>query len=119
MMKPYRMLAVALATIFLTGMVHNHLVKSIPGSGETLTASPREVRLWFNERPEVPFTSVTILTSDSTKVATIKAVPTPDSMSVALPLPTTLAPGRYLVNWRTASTDGHAVRGTFGFSITP
>ena len=119
MVKPNRVLALALATIFLTGMVHTHLVKSTPGSGETLTASPKEVRLWFNERPEVPFTSVTILTSDSTKVATIKGVATGDSMAVALPLPAPLAPGRYLVNWRTASTDGHAVRGTFEFSITP
>ncbi len=108
-----------LLVILLTGMVHNHLVKSTPSNGEALKASPREVKLWFNEKPEVSFTSITILTADSTRVATIKGTATADSMAVALPVSATLAPGKYLINWRTASTDGHAVRGSFGFTISP
>jgi methionine-rich copper-binding protein CopC len=80
---------------------------------------PAEVRLWFNERPEIPFTSVTLLTADSTKIMTIKAVKTDDSMAVAAPLGTALKPGSYLVTWRTAGSDGHAIRGTYGFSIAP
>ena len=102
-----------------TAMVHNHLVKSTPTAGTTLSASPKEVRLWFNERPTIAFTSVTLLRADSTKIVTIKAVATDDSLSVAAPLPTPLAPGSYLVTWRTAGTDGHAIRGTYGFSIVP
>jgi copper resistance protein C len=105
--------------LFASAMFHNHLVKSTPTNGDTLVASPQDVRLWFNERPEVPFTSVTILRADSTKVATIKAVATKDSMAVSAPLPAPLAAGSYLVVWRTASQDGHATRGTFGFSIAP
>ena len=118
-MKRFYLPALALPVLLLTGMVHNHLVKSTPSNGELLKASPSEVKLWFNEKPEVPFTSITILTADSTKVVTIKATATTDSMAVAIPVSTTLAPGKYLINWRTASTDGHAVRGTFGFSISP
>ena len=102
----------------VTGMVHNHLVKSSPSNGEQLASAPKEVRLWFNERPEIPFTSVTLMQADSTKIATIKAVATPDSMVAAIPLPA-LTQGKYLVNWRTASSDGHAIRGTFGFTISP
>jgi methionine-rich copper-binding protein CopC len=105
--------------LFATAMFHNHLVKSTPSSGEKLAASPQDVRLWFNERPEIPFTSVTILRADSTKVVTIKAVATGDSMAASAPLTAPLAPGSYLIQWRTASRDGHAIRGTFGFSITP
>lgn len=100
-------------------MVHNHLVKSTPSDGEQLRAAPKEIRLWFNERPEIPFTSVTLLKADSTKIATIKAVATPDSMAAAVLLPSPLPEGKYLVNWRTASSDGHAIRGTFRFSIRP
>lgn len=107
---------VALGT---AAMFHNHLVKSSPTAGASLKASPAEVRLWFNERPEISFTSVTLLTADSTKLVTIKAVKTEDSMAVAAPLATPLKPGSYLVTWRTAGTDGHAIRGTYGFTIAP
>ncbi len=109
----------ALVVLGTAAMFHNHLVKSSPIAGESLTASPPEIRLWFNERPEIPFTSVTLLTADSTKIVTIKAVKTTDSMAVAAPLATPLTPGSYLVTWRTAGRDGHAIRGTYRFSIAP
>lgn len=98
---------------------HNHLIKSAPGNGQQLSVAPKEIRLWFNERPEIPFTSVTLMESDSTKIATIKAVATSDSMVAAVPLSHSLPAGKYLVAWRTASSDGHAIRGVFGFSILP
>jgi len=102
-----------------TAMFHNHLVKSIPSAGETVAASPKEVRLWFSEKPAIRFTSVTLLTADSTKIETIKAVATTDSLAVAAPLSTSLAAGTYLVTWRTAGNDGHAIRGTYRFTIAP
>jgi methionine-rich copper-binding protein CopC len=111
--------ALAVAFLLVTGFVHNHLVKSSPAADEKLAASPQSIRLWFNERPEVPFTSVTILRADSTKLATIKAVATDDSMAVSAPLATPLGAGSYVIIWRTASRDGHAIRGSFGFSIAP
>ena len=114
-----RLSLLAASAVLLTGMFHNHLVKATPSAGETLSTSPAEIRLWFNERPEIPFTSITLLRADSSKIATIKAVATTDSMAVAAPLPAPLPPGNYLVNWRTASRDGHAIRGTYGFSISP
>ncbi len=118
MTNPTPKLAI-LAAVLFAGMFHNHLVKSIPGNGQTVTTSPPDVRLWFNERPEVPFTSVTILRADSSKVATIKAVATDDSLAVSAPLPSPLPAGVYAVQWRTASSDGHAIRGRFEFTIAP
>lgn len=114
-----RLSLLAAAGVLLTGMFHNHLVKATPAAGDTLGASPAEIRLWFNERPEIPFTSVTLLRADSSKIVTIRATATSDSMAVAAPLPAPLPPGNYLVSWRTASRDGHAIRGTYGFSISP
>jgi len=119
MIIPLRLLTLSAAAVLGTGMLHNHLVKSSPADGERLTVAPKEVRLWFNERPEIPFTSITLMQGDSTKIATIKAVATADSMAAAVPLTTPLVPGKYLVAWRTASGDGHAIRGVFGFSISP
>lgn len=114
-----RLSLVAAGTLLLSGMYHNHLVKSIPAAGDKLVASPADIRLWFSERPEIPFTSVTILRSDSTKIVTIKATATADSTAVVAPLPAPLLPGSYLITWRTASRDGHAIRGSYGFSIAP
>jgi len=114
-----RLIPLAAATLMVSGMVHNHLVKSSPSNGERIPTTPKEVRLWFNERPEIAFTSATLLEADSTKIATIKAVATSDSMAASIPLLTPLAPGKYFVAWRTASSDGHAIRGIFEFSISP
>jgi methionine-rich copper-binding protein CopC len=119
MTRPPTYITLGLVAVFGTAMFHNHLVKSVPSAGETLSAPPKEVRLWFNERPEIPFTSATLLTADSTKIVTIKATATEDSMAVAIRVATPLAAGSYLLTWRTASRDGHAIRGTFGFSIAP
>ena len=85
----------------------------------TVTTNADEIGFESTMPTEIPFTSVTILRADSTKVATIKAVATNDSMAASAPLPAPLPAGSYLVVWRTASRDGHAIRGTFGFSITP
>jgi methionine-rich copper-binding protein CopC len=119
MTKLLRYAALGAIVALGTAMVHNHLVKSTPAEGEKLAISPKEVRLWFNERPEIPFTSVTLMRADSTKVATIKAMATADSMVASAPLAQQLPAGKYLVAWRTASSDGHAIRGMFGFTITP
>ena len=119
MIYALRFLSLAAVAVFATALRHNHLLKSAPGNGEQLSVAPKEVRLWFNERPEIPFTSITLMQSDSTKIATIKAVATSDSMVAAAPLPRSLPAGKYLVAWRTASSDGHAIRGVFGFSILP
>ncbi|NOT08206.1 MAG: copper resistance protein CopC [Gemmatimonadales bacterium] len=114
-----KLTALGVAAVLGIGRFHNHLVKSVPSAGDKVSSSPKEVRLWFNERPEVPFTSVTLLKGDSTKIVTIKAVATEDSMAVSAPLSSPLGPGSYLITWRTASRDGHAIRGTFGFTIAP
>lgn len=119
MIRLFKYPVLAAVALLAMAMFHNHLVKSSPAEAEKLAASPREIRLWFNERPEVPFTSVTLLRADSSKILTIKAVATDDSMAVSAPLPTPLGPGSYFVAWRTASRDGHAIRGTYGFSIAP
>jgi methionine-rich copper-binding protein CopC len=106
--------------LLATGMLHNHLVKSDPAADAKIPAPPTAIKLWFAEKPEVAFTSITLMKSDSSRIATLRAVATDDTMAVSIPLgATTLVPGDYLVGWRTASRDGHAVRGTFRFSISP
>jgi copper resistance protein C len=106
----------ATAGLLATGAMHTHLTKAEPGVDSTVTAAPKELRLWFNEAPEVALSGATIVTSDNKPVGTVKLAATDDSLSVAGPITMNLAPGKYNVLWRTGSRDGHAVRGKYSFT---
>lgn len=96
--------------------LHNHLEKSTPAADATV-ASPKEIRLWFAEKIDPKFSSITLMHADSTKIEIGKTHGTDDPKSVAAEVPAPLAAGRYLIRWRSAGDDGHAVRGTFAFSV--
>lgn len=109
-------LAVAIPLSGATLALHNRLAKSVPAA-EAEVESPSEIRLWFTEKVDSKFSSITVAKSDSTKVDASKARGTDDPKSIAVDLTGTLSAGRYQVTWRTAGDDGHAVRGTFKFSV--
>lgn len=98
---------------------HNHLTKSQPADQEELAAAPTSIRLWFAEKPELRFTSITLHRADQSKVAVGKAKATDDTLSVSFDVTEPLGAGTYTVAWRTAGRDGHAVRGKYGFSVKP
>ena len=99
--------------------MHTHLVKAEPGVDSTVVAAPKQVRLWFNEAPEVALSAATLTKEDHSPVAVIKMAATDDSLSVAGAVPVALEPGKYMVMWRTGSKDGHAVRGMYYFTYDP
>ena len=109
----------ALALTLPARALHTHLVKAEPGVSATVKEAPKQIRLWFNEAPEVALSGATLLKADNTPVTTIKLGATDDSLSVAGALSMTLEPGSYQVLWRTSSKDGHAVRGKYTFTIDP
>ncbi len=100
---------------------HNHLVKSTPAADDTLATPPPQIRLWFAE-PAIPrLSGVALWTvgADSTRITVGPMAATDTNVSVATTLATPLAPGTYRVRWRTASADGHAIRGFYDFVIAP
>ena len=110
--------AVAGLTAPMTAMaLHNRLTKSIPGADETVGQSPKEIRLWFAEKVQAPFSSIGLLAADSSKIEIGKAHTTDDPLSIAAEVTKPLAAGKYVVVWRTAGDDGHAVRGKFAFMV--
>jgi methionine-rich copper-binding protein CopC len=106
----------ALSTAFA---MHLRLVKSVPASGQVVTEKPAEIRLWFSQKPEVGLTSIRLLREDSTAITIGKVAATEDSLSVRVPLDQSIAPGTYIVAWRSVSKDGHAVRGSYKFNMVP
>jgi methionine-rich copper-binding protein CopC len=115
-----RALALLAASVGLLGATarHNHLVKSSPSNGDSLQVAPSEIHLWFAERPELAFTSITLTDADSARIAVGKAKAGKDSLEAVVPLSAPLDPGSYSATWRSASLDGHAVRGSFRFTIS-
>lgn len=106
----------ALAFAPLTALVHTHLVKAEPGVDAAIKEAPKMVRLWFSEKPEVALSGATLMKADHSPVAVVKLAATDDTLSVAGTVPVTIEPGKYMVMWRTASEDGHAVRGMYFFT---
>ncbi len=108
-------LTLALAA-WSTSARHNRLTHSLPAADTTL-ASPAEIRLSFSERPEPRLSAISLLASDSSRVALGPVRATSDPLTISAAVPAPLAAGRYAVAWRTTSTDGHAVRGRFVFTV--
>jgi len=111
------LLGLTLASSGSQVFAHAQLVEATPPADSTITASPTEVRLSFNERIEPRFSGVEITSADGQKVSTGRlAVRGKD---IVVPLSQPLAPGVYRVNWHLLSVDGHKVRGNFRFEVKP
>jgi methionine-rich copper-binding protein CopC len=115
----FTLYALAGSLLLSTGMLHTHLEKAEPAVDGTVTAAPKAIRLWFNERPEVALSGATLLRADSSPVAVVKLGATDDTLSVAGTVPVALEPGKYIVAWKTGSRDGHVVRGRYSFTYDP
>jgi len=110
--------ALAAAVLFATPAgAHAVLVRSTPPGRATLAEKPDRVQLWFNERLEPAFSSVSVWSSAGTQVDAGDARVGPDDakrLSVTLP---PLPPGAYSVRYRVLSVDGHVVDSSFSFTI--
>lgn len=95
---------------------HNRLTKSEPAADSTI-APPREIRLWFSERPTPRLSSIILQAADSSRVTLGAVGATDDPLSITAPVEGVLRAGQYAVTWRTTSGDGHVVRGRFVFRV--
>ncbi len=117
------LVVVALLVPALAGAArwHNHLVKSSPAADEVLSASPDTIRLWFAE-PTIPRLSGIALWTigpDSSRRSMGPVAGTDTVVSVAAAVLAPLAAGTYRIRWRTASEDGHVIRGHIDFTVQP
>lgn len=96
---------------------HAKLVKSDPPNRATLNVAPKHIQLWFNEEIEGNFASISLLDADGNTVTDASPEAVPDDLkSVILPL-SEIPPGRYTVNFRIMSTDGHVVESDYNFTL--
>jgi len=95
---------------------HSLLIASIPSAGAVVNGAPA-VMLRFNNRIEKKLSQIRLVPpAGEAKVLPVRVDGAVDALEAPLP---PLPPGRYRVEWRVLSTDGHVVSGAFAFSISP
>jgi methionine-rich copper-binding protein CopC len=94
-------------------LAHAMLKSSLPQNQAMLSSSPKTIDLKFGH--ETKLTSIKL--SNSKENIPIKIDPNASaSTSFSVPVPT-LIPEVYKVKWGTLSSDGHAMSGSFTFTI--
>jgi copper resistance protein C len=112
----FGLLAAALAAAPCAAAAHSLLLESMPASGATLTAPPRQLMLRFNNRIEKSLSRVRLVDDrGADQLLAITAGGGPADRLIATVPP--LGPGRWRVEWQVLSTDGHVVSGRFGFTL--
>lgn len=111
------LLTLATGALLAGGLFHTGLKSSLPAR-DTKVASPATITLTFTEGVNAAVSAISILKSDSSEVAKLVVKPTKHAATIEGTVAAPLAPGGYIIRWRTASDDGHAVRGTFAFTVT-
>ncbi len=96
---------------------HAYLVKAIPAQRAVVFTAPTRIELFFNERLEPRFCTVSVADANGNAVdqADMRiATNNPKQLTVGLKL---LASGVYRVKFRVLSVDGHVVEDHFSFTV--
>jgi methionine-rich copper-binding protein CopC len=98
---------------------HTALTKSEPAKNDTLSVSPKVIKLWFSEPVVLTVTKVKLTNAAGAAIA-LGALAQPgkgEDLPVIASVSKLLTPGAYTVTWSTAADDGHPAKGTFGFVV--
>lgn len=110
------LLAVLLFAATGIAAAHAVLVSTDPVQDAELAAGPPRVSATFNERLQTTFAAMTVVGPDQHLWSTGEAQVQGAVVSVGL---RSLGPaGRYTVNYRVTSADGHVVAGSWQFHLT-
>ena len=117
-----RMLATTLVIVGITvtgtgqALAHTVLTASDPPANATLSAGPSRVSATFNEEPQTNFAAMTVVGPDGNLWSSGDPEVHGEVVSVDM---RPLGPsGKYTVNYRVTSDDGHVVSGSWAFTVT-
>src|SRR6516225_2278004 len=105
-----------LLLVLATGAAQAHafLDHAEPRVGNKVASPPREVTLWFTQKLEPAFSSVTVTNAAGQRVDSGKARVSGNQMAVSLRPGGT---GTYHVSWKVLSVDTHTTNGNFTFQV--
>jgi methionine-rich copper-binding protein CopC len=107
---------IPLLLLLVTGEANAHafLDHAEPRVGNKVATTPREVTLWFTQKLELAFSTITVTNAAGQRVDTGKTRVSGSQMSVSLRPGGT---GTYHVTWRVLSVDTHTTDGSFTFQV--
>jgi methionine-rich copper-binding protein CopC len=106
----------AMTAIAPTATAHTALTASEPAADTTLTVGPARVSATFNEDLQPTFAAMTVVGPDGNLWSSGDPAVRGAVVGVAV---RPLGPaGRYTVNYRVTSADGHVVTGSWSFTVT-
>jgi methionine-rich copper-binding protein CopC len=93
---------------------HAFLDHAEPRVGNTVATAPHQVTLWFTQKLEAAFSTVTVTNAAGERVDTGKARVSGNQMSISL---RPGGAGTYHVTWHVLSVDTHTTDGNFTFQV--
>lgn len=117
------LLALCVGAIVLRADVaraHAFIDHADPKVGATLTQSPPQVKVWFNEAIEPEFSKLQVLDANGNQVdAKDTHLEATDHALLIVSLPAALPAGEYKVVWNVVASDTHRTHGDFKFTVKP
>jgi methionine-rich copper-binding protein CopC len=116
-MKQFFIILGVLSNILLptaSALAHAMLDHANPRVGNTVATAPREVTLWFTQKLEPAFSTMTVTDSSGQRVEAGK--PSVSGNVMRVPLRAVKA-GTYRVVWHVLSVDTHKTEGSFNFRV--
>ncbi|MEO9166920.1 MAG: copper homeostasis periplasmic binding protein CopC [Aestuariivirga sp.] len=93
---------------------HAHLLSAVPAENAMAMPSPTELKLNFSEELNLKFSSVEVIGPDMKKVdVASEALDPKDAKILIVTLKAPLAAGKFTVNWKAFSEDGHKTNGSY------
>ena len=96
---------------------HASLVRSAPAHRAVLGQMPERVQLWFNERLEPAYSTVSVWNEAGAQVDSGDVTVGPDDPRRLSVTVETRQSGLYTVKYRVLSVDGHIVDNRFTFTV--
>jgi copper transport protein len=120
--KSLRLVAlIILACVALPAQAWAHLKlqSSSPAQGDTVRTSLTEIRLTFTQAVEPRYTTVSLLDNNGNaiNIGTLEPVGTGKTQQFIYRLTHPVVSGEFVLQWKTAGTDGHVVSGSFDFIV--
>jgi methionine-rich copper-binding protein CopC len=96
---------------------HSRLVKSDPPARAVVPASPREVKLWFNEQVEPAFAKIWIAPAQGEHIALASRGDASDARLLVAQVSHELPDGPVVIGFHVLSVDGHTIEDKLTFTI--
>jgi copper resistance protein C len=107
---------IPLVLLLMSGAAYAHamLERAEPRVGNKIASAPRTVTLWFTQKLEPAFSSITVTNAAGERVDVGKTHVSGNQMSISL---RSSGAGTYRVNWHVLSVDTHTTEGNFSFKV--